>query len=115
MSAILRTREELQVVGEAGDGIEAVQRARELQPDLILLDIGLPKLNGIEAASRIHHVVPGVKIFFVTQHTDPDVVRAALSNGAKAYLFKADAASELLPAIGAVLRGEVFVSHNIKR
>ena len=112
--AILRTQKQLQVVGEAGDGIEAVQKAQELKPDLILLDIGLPKLNGIEAASRLCQLLPGVKILFVTQNNDPDIVRAALSNGAKGYLLKADAASDLLPAIEDVLRGEVFVSRNIK-
>lgn len=115
MSALLRTQEQLQVVGEAGDGIEAIQKAQELQPDLILLDIGLPKLNGIEAASQLCQLIPGVKIVFVTQYNDPDVVRTAFSNGARGYLLKADAGSDLLPAIEAVLRGEVFVSHNVKR
>lgn len=115
MSALLRTQEQLQVVGEAGDGIEAIQKAQELQPDLILLDIGLPKLNGIEAASQLCQLIPGVKILFVTQYNDPDVVRTAFSNGAKGYILKADAGSDLLPAIEAVLRGEVFVSHNVKR
>ena len=78
----------LQVIGEVSDGLEAVQRAEELQPDLILLDIGLPKLNGLEAANRIGCVAPSSKIIFVTNENGSDVVHAALSNGAKGYVLK---------------------------
>jgi DNA-binding NarL/FixJ family response regulator len=106
----LGKRPELQVIGEASDGLEAVEKAEELQPDLIVLDIGLPKLNGIEAAKRIHNVVPGAKILFVTQNNDTDVVQAALSNGAKGYVLKLDASKELLPAVEAILQGDRFVS-----
>jgi DNA-binding NarL/FixJ family response regulator len=109
----LRERRQLRVVGEVADGLEAVQRARDLQPDLILLDIGLPKLNGIEAASQIGQVAPGSKILFLTLYADVDVARAALSNGAKGYILKSDAAKELMPAIEAALRGEKFVSRRL--
>ena len=102
------------VIGEASDGLEAVQRAEELQPDLILLDIGLPKLNGLEAANRIQRVAPNSKIIFVTQENDSDVVRAALSNGAKGYVLKPYAGSELLSGLEIVLGGGQFLSRGVK-
>jgi DNA-binding NarL/FixJ family response regulator len=104
---------EFEVVGEAADGFEAVQKAAELQPDLILLDIGLPTLNGIEAAHRISRLVPAAKILFVSQENDADVVAAALSNGAKGYLRKQNAGLELLSAVEAVLQGDRFVSEGL--
>jgi DNA-binding NarL/FixJ family response regulator len=106
---------ELQTIGEASDGLEAVQKAEELQPDLIVLDIGLPKLNGIEAGKRIHEVVPGAKILFVTQNNDVDIVRAVLSNGASGYVLKPDASKELLQAVKAVLQGDRFVSARVNQ
>ena len=106
----LQARPGLQVIGEASDGSEAVQKAEELQPDLILLDIGLPVLNGIEAAHRICGLVPGVRILFVSQNDDADIVAAALNNGAKGYVRKLNASTELLRAVEAVLQGEHFVS-----
>jgi len=109
----LKTRSELEVVGEATDGLEAVQKAEELQPDLIVLDIGLPKLNGIEAAHRMSKLVPSTTILFLSQNDDAEIVEAALSNGAKGYVLKLDAERELLPAVGAVLRGERFASRGI--
>jgi DNA-binding NarL/FixJ family response regulator len=113
--SMLKACPEFQVVGEASDGLEAVQRAEELKPDLILLDIGLPKLNGIEAESRISRVLPEAKILFVSQNSDPDVVAVALCDGAKGYVHKLDAAEELLPAVQAVLRGEHFTSALIRQ
>jgi len=103
----------LQLVGEATDGLEAVQKAEELQPDLILLDIGLAHLNGIEAAKQIHRASPGTRIIFLTLNSDADVVRAALDTGAKGCLLKADAGSELWPAIEAALRSDQFVSSGL--
>jgi DNA-binding NarL/FixJ family response regulator len=100
-------------VVEASDGLEAVQIALELTPDLVLLDIGLPYLNGIEVAHRLCKTVPDAKVIFLSQETDEEVVRAALSNGAKGYVVKIDAESELLPAMEAVLRGETFVSSRV--
>src|SRR6478672_7926438 len=76
---------ELQIIGEASDGLEAVRRAEELHPDLILLDIGLPSLNGIEAARRIHELSPESKILFVSQESSVDVVREALGTGSCGY------------------------------
>jgi DNA-binding NarL/FixJ family response regulator len=106
----LRKRPTLQIVGEASDGLEAVQKAEELKPDLILLDIGLPTLNGIEVAHRISTVAPESKVIFVTQESSPDVMQATFSLGAWGYVLKAKAASDLLEAVEAVLLGKRFVS-----
>ena len=111
--SVLRTHTELQVIGEVSDGFEAVQKAQELQPDLILLDIGLPTLNGIEAARRIREVSPQSKILFVSQNTSPDVVQLALATGARGYVVKGDAGSELLTALEAVLRSETYVGRRL--
>jgi DNA-binding NarL/FixJ family response regulator len=106
-------RSELEIVGEAADGLQAVEKAKELQPDLILLDIGLPTLSGIEAAHRISRAAPAAKVLFVSQNHDADVVTAALSNGAKGYVRKENAKKDLLPAVEAVLRGDRFVSRGL--
>ena len=111
---MLQTRPELRVICEAADGLEAVQKAEELQPDLILLDIGLPKQNGIEAATRIRQVAPGAKIIFLTQNSDKEMVGAALSTGAQGYVLKTDAGRELFPAVAGVLGGDDFVSGGIQ-
>src|SRR5436189_3552567 len=106
----LGERPELQIVGEDTDGLQALQRADELQPDLILLDIGLPSLNGIEAARRIRKLSPKSKILFVSQESSTDVVREALGTGAHGYVVKTDAGGELLIGVSSVLRGDQFVS-----
>ena len=106
----LETRPELQVVGEASDGLEAVHKAEELQPDLIVLDIGLPTLNGVETARRIRKLSPESKILFVSQESSANLVQEALRLGAVGYVVKSHAGSELLAAVEAVCRGRVFVS-----
>ena len=106
----LEGREDLRIVGVASDGLEAVQKSEELQPDLILLDIGLPSLNGIEAAKRIRNLAPKSKIIFLSLESSKDVVRGALSSGANGYIAKSNAASDLLVAVDAVLQGKQFVS-----
>jgi DNA-binding NarL/FixJ family response regulator len=106
----LEQKPELRVICEVSDGLEAVQMAEELKPDLILLDIGLPNLNGIDAARRIRGLVPESKIIFSTQETSPEFVQEAMRLGAWGYVFKARASGDLLPAIEAVLSGERFVS-----
>ena len=113
--SMLRRRADLRVVGDAADGLSAVQKATELKPDLILLELALPKLNGIETANRICQVAPGTKILFLTVNSEADVVRAALDTGAKGYVLKANAESELWPAIEAVLQGRQFVSSGVRR
>lgn len=94
---------------ELSDGLAAVQKAKELNPDLILLDIGLPGLNGIEAGRQIRKVVPSAKIIFLTQESSEDVVQEALSLGALGYVVKTRAGTDLLAAVEAVLTGEQYV------
>lgn len=110
---MLQQRAEFQVISQAADGFEAVQQAAELQPDLILLDIGLPKLNGIEAGRRIRQLSPNSKILFLTQESSPEVVEQALAIGALGYLWKSDAAAELLLAVDAVRQGKQFISRRL--
>ena len=109
----LQKASEFLVIGEACDGLEAVQKAEELQPDLILLDLGLPKLNGIEAAQRIRGLAPFSKIIFVSQTRSSDIVREALRAGGSGYVVKSNGATELLPAIAAVLQSTQFVSADL--
>jgi len=110
---LFQERPQWQIIAEASDGSEAVQKAEDLKPDLILLDIGLPKLNGMEVARRIRQRSPSSKIIFLSQNSDLDVVRAALDTGALGYVRKTDARRELLPAMDAVLRGKQFVSSSL--
>jgi DNA-binding NarL/FixJ family response regulator len=109
----LRQRAEFQFIHEASDGLAAVERAEELKPDLILLDIGLPSVNGIEAGRQIRKVSPDSKILFVSLESSADVVQEALQLGAQGYLLKADAARELLPAVDAVLQGRQYLSRRL--
>jgi DNA-binding NarL/FixJ family response regulator len=113
VSSTLQKQPDLQVISGAADGLEAVQKAEELQPDLILLDIGLPKLNGIEAARRVRNLAPRTKILFLSQESSDDVVQEAFNLGAWGYVVKAHAGSELLPAVEAVLQGKKFVSRGL--
>jgi DNA-binding NarL/FixJ family response regulator len=106
----LRKNRRLQVIGIASDGLEAVLKGEELQPDLILLDVGLPKLDGIEAARQILKVSTASKILFLSQELDPVVVWAALSAGGHGYVVKSNAYSGLSAAVEAVMLGKRFVS-----
>lgn len=106
----LKERPDLQIVGFASDGLQGVQKAEELQPDLILLDIMLPKLNGIEAARQIRAVSPKSRVLFVSGESDWESVRAALYAGGSGFVSKMEAGAALLAGIEAVLRGERFLS-----
>jgi DNA-binding NarL/FixJ family response regulator len=110
VASALAQNSELQIIGEISDGLDAVHRAEETQPNLILLDIGLPTLNGIEAACRIRDLSPASKILFFSENRSQEIVEEALRSGAAGYVSKSDAARELLPAIEAVLQGRQFVS-----
>ena len=103
----------LRVVLVVSNGLDAVQRASQLTPDLITLDIGLPGLDGIEAARRILAFAPQAKIVFLSENRDPDIVQEALKTGARGYVLKSRAASELLLAVEEVLRGGTFVSEQL--
>ena len=96
-------------VSYALDGLEALRQTRTLRPHLVLLDIGLPKLNGIQVAKRIRRVSPNSKILFCTQESSSEVVAEALLVGGKGYLIKTNIVDELLPAIDIVLEGGTFV------
>jgi DNA-binding NarL/FixJ family response regulator len=113
VSSTLRKQPNLEVIGEASDGPEGVQKAQELQPDLIVLDIGLPTLNGIEVARRIRECAPQSKILFASENRSLDIVKEALCTGASGYVVKSDAARELLPAMDTVLQGKQFVSASL--
>ncbi len=105
--SMLATRAHLEVIGEAEDGLVGVQLAQELKPDLILLDIGLPSLDGLECARRIRVLVPRSKIIFVSQESSTDMMQEALKL-ASAYVVKTNISSELLTAAEAVLAGIQF-------
>jgi DNA-binding NarL/FixJ family response regulator len=111
----LTSLQQLQIICEVTDGQDAVVKAEELQPDLIVMDIGLPTLNGIEAARQIRTLSPQSKILFLTQESSPEVVQEALSLGASGYVVKVDAARELSDAVEAVLQGKQFASAGIAR
>jgi len=113
VSSTLRQRAEFRIVGEASDGWEAVQRANQLQPDLILLDVGLPNLNGLEVARKVRALSPA-KLLFISAFSDPDVVREAFRLGALAFVHKPHAQSELILAIDAVLGGKRFVGKGLE-
>ena len=111
VSSRLQQHPELLIICEASDGLEAVQKADELQPDLILLDIGLPTLNGIEAARRICELAPTAKILFVSQESSSDVVNEAFRLGAKGYVIKSCAEDDLLTAVNHIIIGKNFASN----
>lgn len=108
----LQRREEFQTI-EAADGLEAVQKAQELQPDLILLDINLPKLQGFEVAKRIRSLAPLAKLLFLSQESSSDIVGEAFRLGAHGYIQKLRVASDLLSGIDAVFGGQQFVSSGV--
>ena len=113
VSSLLQNRSDLKIIAEGSDGLEAVQKAKELHPDLILLDIGLPKLNGIAAARQIREAAPNSKILFLSQETSPDVVQEAIALGALGYVAKAKAGTDLLKAIEVVLLGKQFIGSGL--
>lgn len=110
VSAALAANPQFQVIGEAGDGLTALQKVAELNPDLVVLDIGLPDISGIRVAQQIRDMSPNIRVLFLSENTAPEVVRAALCTGAQGYVVKSSAARELLPALDALLLDCYFVS-----
>jgi DNA-binding NarL/FixJ family response regulator len=96
---LLRKRSDWQIVGEVSDGLLAIQKVVELRPDLILLDLAMPNLDGLQACGRILNSFPAANVIFLSQNTNSEVVSAALATGAKGYVLKANAFTELIPAI----------------
>ena len=109
LCSFLRNRPALQIICEASDGLEAVEKSLELQPDLVLLDVGLPTLNGIEAAKQIREVSPRSRIVFLSENICPDVVREALRVGGCGYVVKSDASDDLIAALDAAIANKQFV------
>lgn len=110
VSVALALKPEMKIVGQAEDGLTAIQKVVELKPDLVVLDIGLPDMSGIQVARRILELAPTTRILFLTENTTPEVVRAALLTGAQGYVVKSSAARELVPALEALLLDCYFVS-----
>jgi two-component system, NarL family, nitrate/nitrite response regulator NarL len=109
----LQESSEFHVVGQASDGLEAIQKAEDCQADVILMDIALPNLNGLEAARRISLVAPRSKIVFFSQIEDPGVVDSAFRGGSFGYVLKLDASRDLMPALESAVRGQKFVSRSL--
>jgi DNA-binding NarL/FixJ family response regulator len=114
VSLILHDQPGYQVVGEASNGPEAVQRADDLNPDLVVLDIGLPGLNGIHVARQIRSCSPGSAILFLTVNHDLEMARQALYAGARGYVHKFDVVADLAEGAKAILSGKRFVSRRFR-
>jgi DNA-binding NarL/FixJ family response regulator len=106
----LKVKADLEIVAEAENGMAAIQKALEFKPEMVILDIGLPDLNGIEVAREILASLPRTRIVFLTENTSADVVRDAMSTGAFAYVLKSTAARDLDLAVEAALLDSTFVS-----
>jgi CheY-like chemotaxis protein len=115
LRALLQQRPDVLIVGEAANGLDAVRQTEALRPDLVVLDIGLPLLNGIEAAVRIRAAVPETRVMFVTVESSFEIVEQALSSGAHGYVYKARAQRDLLPVLDAIVRGGRFVCGGLER
>jgi CheY-like chemotaxis protein len=113
IASTLKGRPDFQIVCEVSDGLEAVQKVEELQPDLIVLDIGLPRLNGIEVARRIRAIGLKSRILFFSENRSPDIAAEALDTGAQGYVVKSCAAGEFLTAVEAVVQGKQFLSSGL--
>ena len=114
VALVLRAEPSLEIISEVSDGLTGVRIAEQFRPTVVLFDIGLPRLNGIEAARHMLARAPEIKVVFVSEQSDVDVVAAALGFGALGYVLKSDAGRELIPAIHTVLRGETFVSSGLR-
>ncbi len=108
-------REGFEIVGEAADGREAVSRAIQVHPDLVVLDIGMPVMTGIEAATEIRKSVPSAKLILLTVHTENRYILEALRSGVRGYVLKSRAAGELIEAIQEVLKGKIYLSPGISQ
>jgi len=101
-----------QVIGEASDGAEALEKAGEFNPDVMVLDVTMPRMNGLEACRLLRRQYPDLEILFVTQHDSPQMMREALEAGARGYVVKSNAARDLLAAVEAVSQHRVFTALN---
>ena len=110
VSSLFLKHPEWKIIGEASDGLDAVQKAQELNPDVVLLDLSLPMIDGIEAANRIRRIAPATKIVFITAYQDSELMQKVLHNQAEGYVLKWEIMTDLVPAVEAAIRGRQFVS-----
>jgi DNA-binding NarL/FixJ family response regulator len=110
LRTVLQRRGGWEVVGEASNGIEALEQAEKLQPDVMVLDITMPRLNGLEVCRLARQKTPSTEILFVTQHDSPQMMKEALNAGAKGYVVKSNAARDLVHAIEAVSQHRTFTA-----
>lgn len=115
LRALLNAQRDLEVVGEAADGAEAVRLAQALHPDVVVMDIGMPGVNGIDATARIKRELPTTKVLILSMHDDRGYLRQVLRAGASGYVLKKAADTELLAAIRAAARGEVFLDPGLAK
>jgi DNA-binding NarL/FixJ family response regulator len=115
ISGVLESEQDLKLIGFAHNGEDAFKKVAELQPDLVLMDISMPEMNGFEAAKKIRCAAPNSKILFVSEHRGSDLVQAAFDVGGSGYVLKSDLNDALIPAVRAVLRGQRFLSRSLVR
>src|SRR2546429_280150 len=113
LCALLQAQPALEICGEANDGREALEKAQKLKPDVVILDIGMPSLNGLEATRQILKSNPQTKVLILTLHDSDQVVREVLNAGARGFLLKSDAARDLVAAVGALRRGKNYFSSQV--
>jgi DNA-binding NarL/FixJ family response regulator len=112
LKTLLEGRKGWEVIGEASDGVEAVEKAKNLNPDVMVLDVTMPRMNGLEACRVLRKQAPALEILFVTQHDSPQMMTEALEAGARGYVVKSNAARDLLEAVEAVSQHKVFTALN---
>ena len=110
IKAMLRNESSLEIVGEARDGRQAVELVKELKPDLLLMDVSMPDMNGFDATQRVHELDPNIKVLILTMHDEEELVARCLEAGAAGYIIKDAPASQLLYAIEMVKKGERYLS-----
>ncbi len=113
LAAFLKISDDFEVVGEAADGVEVIEAAKKLKPDVILMDIGMPTLGGLEATMEIKKILPDVKILILTQYDDTLYVRRCLKAGASGYILKKAVTPDLITAIHAIASGEMYLHHSV--
>jgi DNA-binding NarL/FixJ family response regulator len=115
VSIMLQGESDLQIISSVTDGLEAVRKAKEIRPDLILMDLSLPVMNGIDATRQIRAHSPGTKVLFLSEHRDSDLIQSAFDVGALGYVLKSDSNADLIAGIRSVLLGQSFLSRSLTK